>query len=82
MKLINAEPILQRMAEEEVSGKGLRRMIREADQIDLILCRDCKHCLNYERRSCRNWCAEHECIVDLDDYCSRGERYEQTGSES
>ena len=74
MKLINAEPILNRMAEEEVSGKELRRMLRESDQIDLIRCGECKHVRRYVIGSTRHWCAIHDTVTNLGDFCSWAER--------
>ena len=74
MRLINAEPILQRMAEEEVSGKELRRMLRESDQIDLIRCSECKHVRRYVIGSKQHWCAIHDTITHLGDFCSWAER--------
>ena len=47
--------------------------------INLVKCKDCVNCLNYDKLSLRNWCAVNDTTVHLDDYCSWGERRKNKG---
>ena len=41
MKLINIDPILKQMMEEDLSKKELRRLIRNAEEYEAVFCSEC-----------------------------------------
>ena len=43
-------------------------------QIDLIRCSECKHVRRYVIGSKRHWCAVHDTVTNLGDFCSWAER--------
>ena len=77
MKLINADALIANKFKNAISYNAFVNLVKRQPSIDLIHCRDCRNCLKYERlASGRYWCGMHDCIIDLDDFCSQGERKE------
>ena len=56
-------------------NKLLRDVLEEqptADVVEVVKCRFCKHS-DYIPKAERIYCMEHAAIMELNDYCSRGE---------
>ena len=68
MKLINIEPILEQMKEGDLSKKELRRMIRNAPEIEAV---SCSECILNEGGECMLMDAFP---VSTDGFCSYGNR--------
>ena len=70
MKLINVEPLLKRMSYEDLSKKEMRRMIRNAEEMDIVFCAECIHYM-----ADRKECCMFGHPAGPDDFCSiEGER--------
>ena len=55
--------------------------IKPKDMVEVVRCKDCKHCEAYYPRKARGeeaeityYCTNLDCVVEPTDYCSYGER--------
>ena len=88
MRLIDGDKLIRKYIDTDIEKfsdsdvkivlENLKQNILKAPSIDIVRCKECKYCVPYstcngDYQMCMRW-EDYSCDVNLNDFCSWGER--------